>query len=102
MLLGQAFAFIDIRSKRSSFLTTAKLDLVAYSGDAELYADTVNHAKVLLIVPDNRQPQVTISAVRIAGEDVLHYRKRRWPQKLCSFMSQSNPVCSEKQSSGRH
>jgi hypothetical protein len=73
MLLGSAFEFIDVHSRRSSFLATALLDLAAFYGDQELYADMVNDVKAVRIVPEYWQPQDTIGAVRIEGEDVLHY-----------------------------
>ena len=57
MLLGQAFAFIDIHPRRSSFLATALLDLAAFSGTA-LYADMVNDVKAVRIVPEYWQPQI--------------------------------------------
>jgi hypothetical protein len=72
-LLGSAFAFIDIHPRRSSFLATALLDLVAFSGDPDLYADMVNDVKAVRIAPEYWQPQDTVGAVRIEGEDVLQY-----------------------------
>jgi hypothetical protein len=72
-LLGSAFAFIDIHPRHSSFLATALLDLAAFSGDPDLYADMVNDVKVVRIAPEYWQPKDTIGAVRIEGEDVLQY-----------------------------
>jgi hypothetical protein len=72
-LLGSGFEFIDIHPRRSSFLATALLDLAAFSGDAELYADMVNDVKAVRIAPEYWQPRDTIGAVRIEGEDVLQY-----------------------------
>jgi hypothetical protein len=72
-LLGSAFAFIDIHPRRSSFLATALLDLAAFSGDPDLYADMVSDVKAVRIVPEYWQPQDTVGAVRIEGEDVLQY-----------------------------
>lgn len=72
-LLGHAFEFIDIQPRRSSFLATALLDLAAFSGNLALYADMVNDVKAVQIVPEYWQPRDTVGAVRIEGEDVLHY-----------------------------
>jgi hypothetical protein len=72
-LLGSSFAFIDLHPRRSSFLAAALLDLAAFSGDPELYADMVNDIKAVRIAPEYWQPKDTIGAVRIEGEDVLQY-----------------------------
>ena len=73
MLLGQAFEFIEIHPRPSSFLATALLDLAAFAGNAELFAGMVNDVKAVRIIPEYWQPQDTIGAVRIDGKDVLHY-----------------------------
>jgi hypothetical protein len=73
MLLGQAFEFIDVHPQRSSLLATGLLDLAAFSGDPALYADIVNDVKAVRIAPEYWQPRDTIGAVRIEGDDVLHY-----------------------------
>ena len=72
-LLGSAFDFIDIHPRRSSFLATALLDIAAFSGDEDLYADMVNDVKAVRIAPEYWQPRDSIGAVRVKGEDVLQY-----------------------------
>ena len=72
-LLGSAFDFIDIHPRPNSFLATALLDLAAFSGNPELYADMVNDVKAVRIVPEYWQPRDSIGAVRIEGKDVLQY-----------------------------
>lgn len=72
-LLGFPFDFIDVPHRHDSFVATAKMDLAAYLGDSDLYADIVNDLKAVRIFPEYWQPQDTMGACRIEGDDVLYY-----------------------------
>jgi hypothetical protein len=72
-LLGSPFDFIDVPRRHDSFLATALMDLAAFLGEPDLYADIVNDVKAVRIYAEYWQPRDTKGACRFEGDDVLHY-----------------------------
>jgi hypothetical protein len=72
-LLGCNFDFILLPRPAGSFLAMALCDLTAFAGDQALYADIVNDIKACEIHMEYWQPQDSVGACSVEGDDVLHY-----------------------------
>lgn len=73
MFLGYRFDFTKVSERRDSFLATAITDLSVFLGDKELYGNIMNDFQACGISCEYYQPNDTIGACLIEGEDVLHY-----------------------------